>query len=65
VVDPAKIADAPRHAKLEELLTFSNPIQRLARLAELRKGPGRGREGSMKQVDDVPRPEDRDLVLDQ
>jgi hypothetical protein len=56
--------DSRRHGTLEELLAFSKPIQRLVRLAELRQHPGRGREGSGKQEDDVPGPDRRDPVLD-
>ena len=48
-----------------ELLAFLEPIQRFARLAELRQHPGGGGDRSGKQEDDVPAPDGRDLVLNQ
>jgi hypothetical protein len=40
--------DSPRGQTLDELLAFPEPVQRLARLAELRQVPGGGgdRQGS-------------------
>ena len=57
--------DSPRRLTLEELLAFPEPVQRLARLAELRQYPGGGGDRGGKQEDDVPRPDHRDPVLDQ
>ena len=66
VVGPAATADdSPRRLTLEELLAFPEPVQRLARLAELRQHPGGGGDRRGKQEDDVPRPDHRDPVLDQ
>ena len=65
VVVPAAARNGSRRVEaLDELLAFPEPVQRLAGLAVLRQDPGGGREGT-KQVDDVPRPEHRDRVLDQ
>ena len=66
VVGPAAMADdSPRRVTLEELLAFPEPVQRLARLAELRQDPGGGGDRVGKLEDDVPRPEHRDPALDQ
>ena len=66
VVEPAEIADvSPRRLTLEELLAFPEPVQRLARFAELPQCPGGGGDREGKQEDDAPRPEHRDPVLDQ
>ena len=65
MVGPAETDDdSPRRLTLEELLAFPEPVQRLARLAELRQDPGGGGDREGKQEDDVPRPEHRDPVLD-
>ncbi len=53
------------HLTFEELLAFPEPVQRLARLADLREDPGGGGDRAGKQDDDVPGSEDRDPVLEQ
>src|SRR5215831_7079033 len=47
---------SPRGLALEKLLTFPEPAQALARLAELRQGPGGGDDRCGEQLADVPRP---------
>jgi len=64
VVGPgAKGNDASRRLTLEELVAFPEPVQRLARFAELRQCPGRGGDREGKRKDDVPAPEHRDPLL--
>src|SRR5262249_24877337 len=63
---PAEIADvSPRGLTLEKLLTFPQPAQALARLAELRQDPSEGDDRSGKQEADVPRPDYRCRMLEQ
>ena len=65
MVGPAETDDdSPRRLTIDELLAFPEPVQRLARLAELRQDPGGRGDRKGKQEDDVPRPERRDPVLD-
>ena len=55
--------DSPRRLTLEELLAFPEPVQRLARLAELRQCPGGGGDRPGKVEDEVPCPGHRDPAL--
>ena len=67
VVGPAAMRDdSPRRLTLEELLAFPEPVQRLARLAELRQCPGGGGDRPGKVEDEVslsgpPRPSARSV----
>ena len=65
VVPAAMVDESPRRLTLEKLLAFLEPVQRLARLAELRQDPGGGGDRPGKQEDDVPGPNHRHPVLDQ
>ena len=66
VIGPAAMADdSPRRLTLEELLAFPDPVQRLARLADLRQRPGGGGDRPGKMDGDVAGPQHRDPVLDQ
>src|SRR5262245_15159348 len=54
VVAPAELsASSPDRLTLEEMLTFLESIQHLARLTELGEDPGRGRDGVGKHDDDI------------
>ena len=57
--------DSPRRLTLEELLALPEPSQRLARLPDLRGGPGGAGDQAGKTADDVPYLECRNPVLDQ
>ena len=58
------VDQSPRRLTLEKLLAFLEPVQRLARLAELRQSPGGGRDRPGKQEDDVPGTNPRHPLLD-
>src|SRR5215831_7440372 len=56
LIEPSEIADLPPLGlTLEKLLTFLQPAQALARLAELRQDPRGGGDRVGKQEADVPR----------
>src|SRR5262245_10095176 len=64
MVGPAAMEDdSSRRLTLEELFTLPQPVQRLARLAELRQCPGAGGNPRGKQDDDVSGSEHCDAVL--
>src|ERR1700675_2510545 len=66
VVGSAETDASPLCLTLDELLAFPKPVERRARLAELRQRPGGGGDRGGKQgAADVPRLEHRDPVLDQ
>ena len=56
---------SPRRPTLDELLALPQSVQRLVHVAELRQHPGRRADHLRKEHSDIPRPEHRDLVLDQ
>jgi hypothetical protein len=55
--------DSRRPLALEELLAFPEPVQCLARLAELRQCPGGGGDRPGKVEDEVPCPGHRDQAF--
>src|SRR5215831_21125982 len=57
--------DSSRRLLLAELLAFTNTVQSLGHIAELRQGPGGESDGEGKLEEDVPRPNHRDPVLDE
>ena len=59
-VGPAAMTDnSPRRLMLEELLALPNPVQRLARLADLRQRPGGGGDRPRKMDGDISSPKHR------